>query len=389
MRRLFRPFLVIAFAAAAALAQGAPTAEARFKELGDLQKARMEKLPPGDAEARKQALAARIVDLQGFVKAFPQAAEVGAAAVEVVQLSMLNKDEATAKNAIGNADFGAADMPTTIRGMMAANTLKLVEKRDALKAAALAKAKTADERFEVVTIVSLIFKDKPGADALIVEMEAAAKSDEDKADFALAKAMFARLTAGKQALGQTDDVAAVAKAWPNTAAGKKAAAKILAANLGAGSDPVPFSAKDMDGKDVSPADYKGKVLLIDFWATWCVPCMQELPYVLAAYEKHHAAGFEILGISLDRERNKDKLVQTIKDKGMSWRHVFDGKHWQAEIAQLHDVNSIPFTILIGRDGKVIATNVGGEKLEAMVAKALAASPSEKPADAGTGSRGGK
>jgi thiol-disulfide isomerase/thioredoxin len=145
----------------------------------------------------------------------------------------------------------------------------------------------------------------------------------------------------------------------------------------------------MDGKDVSPADYKGKVLLIDFWATWCGPCMQELPNVLAAYEKHHAAGFEILGISLDRERDKDKLVQTIKDKGMSWRHVFDGKYWQAEIAQLHDVSAIPFTILIGRDGKVIATNVRGEKLEAMVAKALAASPGEKPSDAGTGSRSGK
>jgi len=386
---LLRPFVVIAFAAAAALAQGAPTAEARFKELADQQQSRMQKLPRGDAEARKQALAERVVDLQGFVKAFPKAADAAAAAVEIAQLSMLNKDEAAAKDAIGNADFGAADMNTTIRAMMAANTLKLTDKRDALKAAALGKAKTTDERFELVAAVSMGLKDKAGADAMVAEMEAAAKTDEDKAAFALAKALFARRSAGKQTAESADAVAAVAKAWPDTAAGKKAAAKVLAANLGAGTDPVPFTAKDMDGKDVSPADYKGKVLLIDFWATWCGPCMQELPNVLAAYEKHHAAGFEILGISLDRERDKDKLVQTIKDKGMSWRHVFDGKYWQAEIAQLHDVSAIPFTILIGRDGKVIATNVRGEKLEAMVAKALAASPGEKPSDAGTGSRSGK
>jgi alkyl hydroperoxide reductase subunit AhpC len=100
--------------------------------------------------------------------------------------------------------------------------------------------------------------------------------------------------------------------------------------------------------------------------------MAELPHVLEAYEAHHAAGFEILGISLDRASDEDKLRKTIAEKGMSWRHIFDGKYWQAEVAQLHDVSSIPFTVLVGKDGKVVATNLRGAKLGEAVKAALEA-----------------
>jgi peroxiredoxin len=148
--------------------------------------------------------------------------------------------------------------------------------------------------------------------------------------------------------------------------------KLAAANLKAGSDPVAFTTKDLDGKSVSPADYKGKVLLIDFWATWCGPCMKELPNVLAAYEEYHTQGFEILGVSLDREGDLEKLKTTIKDQKMNWRHVYDGKYWQAEIAVLHDIQSIPATILIGKDGKVVGLNLRGDKLGPAIKEALEA-----------------
>jgi thiol-disulfide isomerase/thioredoxin len=374
MLRLTRLVLTAALTAATVLAQGAATAPARFKELAAAQEARMKAVPRGDVEARNKALGERIADLQAFAKEFPKAAEAPAAALEVAQLAMMTKDEATAKAALAGADFAAADLPTTIRAMMAANTFKLTEQRDTLLQTAKAKAASqpVDARFELVTAIALGLKDQSAADALVAEIEASAKTDDDKAAVALGKAMQTRRSSGKPKPETVALLEAVAKTWPNTPAGKKAAAKLLAANLGPGSDPVPFTAKDLDGKDVSPADYKGKVLLIDFWATWCGPCMAELPHVLETYNELHPQGFEILGISLDRDTDKEKLVNTIKDRGMSWRHVYDGKFWQAEIAQLHDIQSIPATILIGKDGKIAGMNLRGDALKTAVKAALEA-----------------
>ena len=374
MLRLTRLVLTAALTAAVALAQGAPTAAARFKQLADAQQTRMQAVPRGDVEARNKAFGERIGELQAFAKEFPKTAEAAAAALEVAQLAMMTKDEATAKAALAGADFGAADLPTTIRAMMAANTFKLTEQRDTLLQTAKTRAarEPVEARFELVTAIAMGLKDQPAADALVAEIEASAKTDDDKAAVALGKAMQTRRSSGKPKPETVALLEAVAKTWPSTAAGKKAAAKLMAANLGPGSEPVPFTAKDLDGKDVAPADYKGKVLLIDFWPTWCGPCMAELPHVLEAYEQHHAAGFEILGISLDRATDEEKLRKTIADKGMSWRHVFDGKYWQAEVAQLYDVSSIPFTVLVGKDGKVVATNLRGAKLGEAVKAALEA-----------------
>ena len=141
-----------------------------------------------------------------------------------------------------------------------------------------------------------------------------------------------------------------------------------------GQDPLPFpeGAKDMDDKPLSLADYKGKVLLVDFWATWCGPCVQEMPHVVAAYDKFHDQGFDVVGISLDREDAADSIHEFEKEKGMKWRQFYDGQFWKNEIAVLYEVHGIPHTILIGRDGKVAAFGLRGEKLMAKVEKLLAA-----------------
>src|SRR5262249_22192928 len=95
--------------------------------------------------------------------------------------------------------------------------------------------------------------------------------------------------------------------------------------------PFPdFNVKDLADKSLSIANYKGKVVLLDFWATWCGPCRAELPNVLKTYEAHHKDGFEIIGISLDKDR--DALTKFIAEKNMAWPQYFDGKYWQNELA---------------------------------------------------------
>ncbi len=146
-----------------------------------------------------------------------------------------------------------------------------------------------------------------------------------------------------------------------------------------GTEPTAMGQNDIAGKAIDLAEYKGKVLLIDFWATWCGPCMAELPNVIAAYEKFHGKGFEILGISLDEDR--EAFDKCIADRKMTWRHHFDGKGWKNEVAQAYGVNSIPATYLVGKDGKVVAVGLRGEKLEKELARLLASDVKPVPASA--------
>jgi peroxiredoxin len=146
-------------------------------------------------------------------------------------------------------------------------------------------------------------------------------------------------------------------------------AKKLKAALAEGSKFPDFTVKDTADKPLSIANYKGKVLLLDFWATWCGPCVRELPNVIKTYDAYHKQGFEIIGISLDKDR--EKLASFTKEKNMAWPQYFDGLGWQNKLAVKYGVNSIPATYLLDGQGTIIGKDLRGEDLEQAVAKALA------------------
>jgi thiol-disulfide isomerase/thioredoxin len=132
--------------------------------------------------------------------------------------------------------------------------------------------------------------------------------------------------------------------------------------------PLDIKFQSVDGKHVDLSALKGKVVLVDFWATWCGPCVGEIPHVKAAYEKLHSKGFEIVGISLDSD--KAKLKDFTKKNGMTWAQYFDGKGWNNTISTKFGIRSIPQMWLVDKKGNLVDQQ-GRQNLEAKVEKLLA------------------
>ncbi|MEI8063850.1 MAG: TlpA disulfide reductase family protein [Verrucomicrobiota bacterium] len=132
--------------------------------------------------------------------------------------------------------------------------------------------------------------------------------------------------------------------------------------------PLELKFTAVDGTKFDLAQWRGKVVLVDFWATWCPPCRREMPNLIAAYRKLHDKGFEIVGIALDQ--SKEQLLAFTKDHGMPWPQHFDGKGWENEISTRFGIESIPTLWLVDKQGR-IRNSEAGDNLEAEITKLLA------------------
>ena len=146
-------------------------------------------------------------------------------------------------------------------------------------------------------------------------------------------------------------------------AGKEMAEKIeIAKKTGIGRMAMDFTQNDTLGNPVSLSSFKGKHVLIDFWASWCGPCRQENPNVVKAFNKYNAKGFTVLGVSLDQPNAKDKWMKAIHDDNLTWTHVSDLKYWKNDVAVQYGIQAIPQNFLIDPQGKIIGKNLRGEAL---------------------------
>lgn len=151
--------------------------------------------------------------------------------------------------------------------------------------------------------------------------------------------------------------------------GKKMAQLVKSAEgTAVGATATDFTLPDVNGKPVSLSSFKGKYVLLDFWASWCGPCRRENPNVVKAYNNYKSKGFDILSVSLDRD--KADWLQAIKDDGLVWTHVSDLKYWDSEPAKLYGVQAIPSNFLLDKEGKIIGKNLRGDELEAKLKEVM-------------------
>lgn len=314
-----------------------------------------------------------LVMLAAMEKEFPQADELNTARLmgleAALRLSRINQDpkmEARAEQ-IAQQVLGSKAPPDL---KMQADARLLIMKlspttQPASQPATQESQKLAEaKRKLVVTFVDRYAKGEHAAEVLGMGMQLAQQLLQDRPLFDQFKARLLK--------DYPDDPLTKQIKQMEESGGQAAPAPVRAGK--------PFKAKltKLDGKELNlPDDLKGKVVVIDFWATWCGPCVAELPVMKAAYEKFKDKGVEFVGISLDKEKDKDTLAAFVKENKMGWIHTFTGKGWDDPTVAAFGVDSIPRIMVVDANG-LIADDEARGHVEAAIQKALA-QPATKPA----------
>lgn len=220
-------------------------------------------------------------------------------------------------------------------------------------------------------------KDTAKIRLLTEEYEKSTKEAEEKQDALIARNAdtyaAAFITTNNMSRLEAEELkAAFEKLGPNAQAsepGQKIAERLTKLSCVAIGQVAPdFTLNTPEGKPLSMHSIKGKVKIIDFWASWCGPCRAENPNVVKIYKDFHKKGLEILGVSLDQD--KAKWLEAIEKDKLTWNHVSDLKYWGNEAAQLYCVNAIPHMIILDENNVIVAKNLRGDALRAKIAEML-------------------
>jgi len=161
-----------------------------------------------------------------------------------------------------------------------------------------------------------------------------------------------------------DELAAKFPAHTRLAEIKKSLAGLV------GSPAPEITLPDPNGTPVKLSSFRGKYVLVDFWASWCKPCRQENPNVVKAYNRFKDKNFAILGVSLDRPGQKDDWTKAIMQDKLTWTHVSDLMYWNSPVVPLYNISGIPYNVLVDPEGKIIGEKLFGEALEEKLAEVL-------------------